>query len=108
MAAATSATAVVNGFTSPFLSGGKKSSQSLFVAINNKVGAGAGAGAGISTTRRVVVAAAAAPKKSWIPAVKGGGNFVDPEWLDGSYVNNPLLLLFELLLAIASSLLRLY
>ncbi|KAG5057726.1 hypothetical protein JHK86_012722 [Glycine max] len=32
----------------------------------------------------VIVAVAAAPKKSWIPAVKGGGNFIDPEWLDGS------------------------
>ncbi|KAJ6348412.1 hypothetical protein OIU76_004808 [Salix suchowensis] len=32
----------------------------------------------------MVVAAAAQPKKSWIPAVKGGGSFVDPEWLDGS------------------------
>lgn len=79
MAAATSATAIVNGFTSPFLSGGKKSSQSLLF-VNSKVGAG------VSTTSRklVVVAAAAAPKKSWIPAVKGGGNFLDPEWLDGS------------------------
>ncbi|XP_052115095.1 uncharacterized protein LOC110279550 [Arachis duranensis] len=25
-----------------------------------------------------------APKKSWIPAVKAGGNFIDPEWLDAS------------------------
>jgi light-harvesting complex II chlorophyll a/b binding protein 6 len=31
-----------------------------------------------------VVVAAAQPKKSWIPAVKGGGSLVDPEWLDGS------------------------
>lgn len=81
MAAATSATAVVNGFTSPFLSGGKKSSQSLFgAATSNKVGAGVS-----STSRKLIVTAAAtAPKKSWIPAVRGGGNFIDPEWLDGS------------------------
>ncbi|XLS87908.1 hypothetical protein HN51_038074 [Arachis hypogaea] len=25
-----------------------------------------------------------APKKSWIPAVKAGGNLIDPEWLDAS------------------------
>ncbi|VFQ81819.1 unnamed protein product [Cuscuta campestris] len=41
-----------------------------------------------SASRRrllVVAAATAAPqKKSWIPAVRGGGNLVDPEWLDGS------------------------
>ncbi|GLJ53982.1 hypothetical protein SUGI_1154440 [Cryptomeria japonica] len=30
------------------------------------------------------VVAMAAVKKSWIPGVRGGGNLVDPEWLDGS------------------------
>ncbi|KAL2623065.1 hypothetical protein R1flu_003270 [Riccia fluitans] len=32
------------------------------------------------------VAAPKAPKRklSWLPGVKGGGNLVDPEWLDGS------------------------
>ncbi|KAK9697155.1 hypothetical protein RND81_08G018600 [Saponaria officinalis] len=77
MAAATSSATIVNGFRSFYLRGnGKKSVESLFgVALNNK---------GVPATRRVVVAAAAAGKKSWIPAVKGGGNLVDPEWLDGS------------------------
>lgn len=78
MAGATSPTTLVNGFTSPFLSGGKKTCEALFsfATYNSKIGG--------STRRLVVVAAAASPKKSWIPAVRGGGNFIDPEWLDGS------------------------
>lgn len=62
---------------SSFLSGGKRSAAAL--------GGGVGAGAARVGRKTVVVAAAAAqPKQSWIPAVKGGGNFLDPEWLDGS------------------------
>ncbi|MCE0481219.1 Chlorophyll a-b binding protein CP24 10B, chloroplastic [Datura stramonium] len=71
----TSSAAVLNGLSSSFLTGGKKS-QALLGAARS-VGAAA-------TPKRIIVAAAAAPKKSWIPAVKGGGNLVDPEWLDGS------------------------
>lgn len=75
--AATSA-AVLNGLGSTFLSGGARSQTLLSAPIAPKVG-------GASPKRfLVVVAAAAAPKKSWIPAVKGGGNLLDPEWLDGS------------------------
>ncbi|GMP39058.1 hypothetical protein CsSME_00010047 [Camellia sinensis var. sinensis] len=76
--AATSA-AVLNGLGSPFLSGGKRS-QALLSA---PIGARAGGGAAV-VPRRFVVVAAVAPKKSWIPGVRGGGNFIDPEWLDGS------------------------
>ncbi|KAJ4825070.1 Chlorophyll a-b binding protein CP24 10A, chloroplastic, partial [Turnera subulata] len=73
--AATSA-AVVNGLGSSFLRGGNRS-QALLSSGVPRVGAS-------GTRRFVVVAAATAQKKSWIPAVKGGGNFIDPEWLDGS------------------------
>lgn len=76
MAAATSS-AVLNGFGSHFLCGGKRSHALLAASIGGKVGASV-------SPKRVIVAVAAAPKKSWIPAVKGGGNFIDPEWLDGS------------------------
>jgi len=79
MAAATSG-AVLNGLGSSFLSGGKRSQTLLATtAIGAKVGVAAG-----SPKRLVVAAAASAPKKSWIPGVKFGGNLVDPEWLDGS------------------------
>lgn len=76
MAAATSA-AVLNGLGSPFLSGGKRS-HTLAAPI------GASIGGAVSAPRRLVIVAAVAAKKSWIPAVKGGGNLLDPEWLDGS------------------------
>lgn len=77
MAAATSG-AVLNGLGSSFLCGGNRS-QTLLLAttVGGKVGASV-------SPKRLIVAAAAAPKKSWIPAVKGGGNLIDPEWLDGS------------------------
>ncbi|CAN6906265.1 unnamed protein product [Brassica oleracea] len=32
----------------------------------------------------IVASAASQYKKFWIPAVKGGSNFLDSEWLDGS------------------------
>lgn len=35
-------------------------------------------------TKKVSARPAAGGKKSWIPAIKGGGNLTDPEWLDGS------------------------
>lgn len=75
MAATTGA--MLNGLNSTFLCGGKRS-QSLLSA-----GAAARVGGSVVAPKRFVVVAAAA-KKSWIPAVKGGGNFIDPEWLDGS------------------------
>lgn len=76
---AATSTAVLNGLGSPFLSGGKKSQSLLGAPIGARVGVGAGAG-----TKRLNVVAAAAPKKSWLPGVRGGGNLIDPEWLDGS------------------------
>jgi light-harvesting complex II chlorophyll a/b binding protein 6 len=38
-------------------------------------------------TKRVIKSSKPGRKLSWLPGVKGGGNFVDPEWLDGSYVS---------------------
>ncbi|CAI9304287.1 unnamed protein product [Lactuca saligna] len=74
--AAASTAAVLNGLGSLFLSGGKRS-QTLLPAPTS--------GATMpAAPRRLVITAAVAPKKSWIPAVKGGGNLIDPEWLDGS------------------------
>jgi light-harvesting complex II chlorophyll a/b binding protein 6 len=51
----------------------------LATAIGSKVSVAAA-----SPKRLIVAAAASAPKKSWIPGVRFGGNLVDPEWLDGS------------------------
>lgn len=76
--ASTSAAVVVQGLSTPFLSGSKTARTLL---AGSRAAAVSGAAAG---QRRLVIAAAAAPKKSWIPAVKGGGNLIDPEWLDGS------------------------
>ncbi|CAN4108005.1 unnamed protein product [Withania somnifera] len=73
----TTSAALLNGLSTSFLTGGKKSQALLSAPVAARVGAAA-------TPKRIIVAAAAAPKKSWIPAVKGGGNFIDPEWLDGS------------------------
>lgn len=69
--------AVLSGLGSSFLAGGKRSAA----ALGNGVGTGAPR---VGRKNMIVAAAAAQPKKSWIPAVKGGGNFLDPEWLDGS------------------------
>lgn len=78
MAGAATSGAVLNGLGSSFLCGGKRS-QSLFAAKSASV-----ASSSAVSPKRFIVAAAAAPKKSWIPGVRGGGNFIDPEWLDGS------------------------
>ncbi|GFY89153.1 Chlorophyll a-b binding protein CP24 10A like [Actinidia chinensis var. chinensis] len=75
---ATTSAAVLNGLGSRLLSGSKKS-QALFSA---PIPARSVGGA-VAAPRKFVVVAAAA-KKSWLPGVRGGGNFVDPEWLDGS------------------------
>lgn len=73
--AATSATAL-QSYGSQFLSGGKTNRSLLSSAIAPTKISG--------PQRKLVMAAAAVGKKSWIPAVKGGGNLLDPEWLDGS------------------------
>ncbi|KAM1092538.1 hypothetical protein TB2_019446 [Malus domestica] len=64
----------LNGLNSAvFLCGGKRS-QALLSAttVGSKVG-----GASPTPKRFIVVAVAA--KKYWNPAVKGSGNFIDPE-----------------------------
>ncbi|KAJ6804650.1 light harvesting chlorophyll a/b binding protein 6 [Iris pallida] len=73
-----STSVVLRGLSTPFLSGTRSSGSALLA------GAKSGSSTVASPRRVVIVAAAAASKKSWIPAVKGGGNLVDPEWLDGS------------------------
>lgn len=75
MAATTGA--MLNGLNSTFLCGGKRSQSLLSAGAAARVG-------GNAAPKRFIVVAAAAPKKSWLPGVRGGGNFVDPEWLDGS------------------------
>jgi light-harvesting complex II chlorophyll a/b binding protein 6 len=39
---------------------------------------------GAAGPKKLIVMAAAQAKKSWVPGVRGGGNLIDPEWLDGS------------------------
>lgn len=79
---ASTSAAILNGLGSPFLSGGKKS-QSL-LSSSPLAASRSGLSAAAAAPRRVVVSAALPPKKSWLPGVRGGGNLVDPEWLDGS------------------------
>ncbi|KAH8521629.1 hypothetical protein H0E87_002609 [Populus deltoides] len=74
---AATAGAVLNGLGSSFLCGGKRNQALLGIGASRTGSFPVG-------TRKLVVVAAAQPKKSWIPAVKGGGSLVDPEWLDGS------------------------
>ncbi|XP_020575874.1 chlorophyll a-b binding protein CP24 10A, chloroplastic [Phalaenopsis equestris] len=69
-------TAVLQGLSSPFLTGAK--SARALVAGSKTAAVVAPA------PRRFVFVAAAAAKKSWLPGVRFGGNLVDPEWLDGS------------------------
>ena len=76
--AATSA-AVLNGLGSPFLTGGRKSQALLASPAAARVG-----GAAAVAPKRLVVVAARPPKKSWIPGVRTGPGFLDPEHLDGS------------------------
>ncbi|CAH9081766.1 unnamed protein product [Cuscuta epithymum] len=76
---ATTSAAVLHGLSSSFLAAGKNINALLASPLSARAG-----GAAASHKRLVVAAAAAAQKKSWIPAVRGGGNLVDPEWLDGS------------------------
>jgi len=78
MAATSSAFVGGLGSSSTFLTGGKRSHELL------SAGFGGRAIPAFTPGKLVVAAAAVQPKKSWIPAVRGGGNFIDPEWLDGS------------------------
>ncbi|XP_040946837.1 uncharacterized protein [Gossypium hirsutum] len=82
--ASTSGT-VINGLGSSFLCGGNRS-QALWGA--SSIGPIVATPAA-TRKRKLIVVAAAPPKKSWLPAVKGGGNLVDPEWLDGSSRQGP-------------------
>nr|VDD20313.1 unnamed protein product [Brassica oleracea] len=68
---------VLSGLGSSFLAGGKRSAAVF--------GSGLETGAVRVGRKTLIVASAASQsKKSWIPAVKGGNNFLDSEWLDGS------------------------
>jgi light-harvesting complex II chlorophyll a/b binding protein 6 len=69
--------AVLNGLGSSFLCGGKRSYTLLSAGAGARVGGAVG-------PKKLIVMAAAQAKKSWVPGVRGGGNFIDPEWLDGS------------------------
>ncbi|KAM2935397.1 hypothetical protein COP2_033113 [Malus domestica] len=61
-----------------FLCEGKRSQALLSAAtVGSKVG-------GVSPTPKRFIVVAVMAKKSWNPAVKGDGNFIDPEWLNGS------------------------
>ncbi|MQL95984.1 hypothetical protein Taro_028649 [Colocasia esculenta] len=71
--------AVLQSLGTPFLSGSKSSRSLLSAAMVGGSRSATPAGG----PRRLVVTAAVA-KKSWLPGVRGGGNLVDPEWLDGS------------------------
>ncbi|KAK8561390.1 hypothetical protein V6N13_149426 [Hibiscus sabdariffa] len=73
----TSAT-VINGLGSSLVCVGKR--RQLLWGPSN----GARLVAPAAGKRKLVVVAAAPAKKSWLPGVRGGGNLVDPEWLDGS------------------------
>lgn len=74
---ASTSAVVVQGLSTPFLSGSRAGRTLLNAAIRGK-------SAVPGASRRLLVVAAAQPKKSWLPGVRGGGNFVNPEWLDGS------------------------
>jgi hypothetical protein len=57
-------------------------------------------------TKKVTAKPKFSGKKSWLPGVKSGGDLVDPEWLDGSYVTgslSPSLSLLFVLLALSFS-----
>ncbi len=47
-------------------------------------------------TKKVTAKPKFSGKKSWLPGVKSGGDLVDPEWLDGSYVTGSLSLSLSL------------
>lgn len=76
---ASTSAVVLQGLSTPFLSGPRTARRSLLLAPGPTAAGGAGRG-----PRRLAVVAAAPQKKSWIPGVRGGGNLIDPEWLDGS------------------------
>ncbi|GMY39124.1 Chlorophyll a-b binding protein CP24 10A, chloroplastic [Fagus crenata] len=76
---ATTSGAVVNGLGSSFLCGGNRSQTLLSTGGVGSARVGATTG-----PKRFIVVAAVQPKKSWVPGVRGGGNLIDPEWLDGS------------------------
>jgi hypothetical protein len=93
MAMASSASLVVVCSSSFFVKGtAVSSSSSSSLRLSPSVAAfGISNGGGSRITAMATKKVSARPKfsggkKSWLPGVKGGGNLVDPEWLDGSYV----------------------
>ena len=66
-------------------------SASSFVRSSRSLRAAPAVSFGVKNVSRVVAMAtrkvsarSAGGKKSWLPGVRGGGDLVDPEWLDGS------------------------
>ncbi len=86
---ASTASSVVVCSSSFFLKGTAVSSSSLRLSPSVAAfGISNGGGSRITAmaTKKVTARPKFSGKKSWLPGVKGGGNLVDPEWLDGSYV----------------------
>ncbi|KAH9563755.1 hypothetical protein CY35_05G142800 [Sphagnum magellanicum] len=79
--------AVVVCSSSFFVKGTAVSSSSLRLSPSVAAfGISNGGGSRITAmaTKKVTARPKFSGKKSWLPGVKGGGNLVDPEWLDGS------------------------
>lgn len=70
---ASSSAVLLQGISTPFLSGSRRTLLNVPIVGTKNVG-----------SRKVVVMAAVASKKSWIPAVKSDAEFINPPWLDGS------------------------
>ncbi len=102
MAVATSAsvsqlTAAVS--RSSFVKGTVSVSSSNGLRLSPSVSFGVGNGCSRITamaTKKVTAKPKFSGKKSWLPGVKSGGDLVDPEWLDGSYVTGSLSLSLSL------------
>ncbi len=89
MAMASSVSSVVVCSSSFFVKGTAVSSSSLRLSPSVAAfGISNGGGSRITAmaTKKVTARPKFSGKKSWLPGVKSGGNLVDPEWLDGSYV----------------------
>lgn len=74
MAMTSSSAVVLQGISTPFVSGSRRNLFNVPIVGTKNGGA----------RRSVVVMAAVTSKKSWIPAFKSDAEFIDPSWLDGS------------------------
>ncbi len=78
---------------SSFVKGTVGISSSNGLRLSPSVSFGVGNGCSRITamaTKKVTAKPKFSGKKSWLPGVKSGGDLVDPEWLDGSYVTGSL------------------